>query len=76
MATARVFKNGRSQAIRLPKEFRVEGTEVRVRREGDSIILEPLSRSDWGEAFWEIFGAFGDDFDLGDRGAPQRRDLF
>lgn len=65
--TAKVFWNGRSQAIRLPKEFRFEGAEVRIRREGDRVILEPLSADDWGEAFWAVFGAFGDDFDLGDR---------
>ncbi|HEX3992190.1 MAG TPA: type II toxin-antitoxin system VapB family antitoxin, partial [Acetobacteraceae bacterium] len=46
MATAKVFWSGRSQAVRLPKEFRVEGDEVRIRREGRSIILEPL-QNDW-----------------------------
>ena len=74
--TARVFQNGRSQAIRLPKEFRFEGTEVRIHREGDRVILEPLSGEDWGEAFWEVFGAFADDFDLGDRTRRQARELF
>ncbi|WP_216851240.1 antitoxin, partial [Acidisphaera sp. L21] len=42
MATAKVFWSGRSQAVRLPKEFRFEGTEVRVRREGKAVILEPV----------------------------------
>jgi antitoxin VapB len=46
MATAKVFWSGRSQAVRLPKEFRVEGDEVRIRREGSRIILEPL-QDDW-----------------------------
>jgi antitoxin VapB len=40
--TAKIFKHGRSQAVRLPKEFRLEGTEVRVRRIGRGILLEPL----------------------------------
>jgi antitoxin VapB len=74
--TARVFWNGRSQAIRLPKEFRFEGSEVRIRREGNRVILEPLGGDDWGEAFWEVFGAFGEDFDVGDRSGRQIRELF
>ena len=74
--TARVFWNGRSQAIRLPREFQFEGTEVRIHREGDRVVLEPLGADDWGEAFWELFGAFGDEFDLGDRGRRQPRTLF
>ena len=74
--TVKVFWNGRSQAIRLPREFRVEGTEVQIRREGECIILEPLRGADWSESFWEVFGAFGDDFDLGDRTKRQVRDLF
>ena len=40
--TAKLFKHGRSQAVRLPKEFRMPGTEVRVRRIGRSVLLEPI----------------------------------
>jgi len=43
---AKIFKHGRSQAVRLPKEFRFEGKEVRVRREGRAVILEPLNRTE------------------------------
>ncbi|WP_336955983.1 type II toxin-antitoxin system VapB family antitoxin [Acinetobacter johnsonii] len=39
MATAKVFMTGRSQAVRLPKEFRFEGTEVEIFRRGDEVIL-------------------------------------
>jgi antitoxin VapB len=39
-----VFWSGRSQAIRLPNEFRFDTDEVSVRRHGDMLILEPLSR--------------------------------
>jgi antitoxin VapB len=42
--TAKLFMHGRSQAVLLPKEFRFEGTEVRVRREGRAVILEPITR--------------------------------
>lgn len=44
--TAKLFWSGRSQAVRLPKEFRMEGDEVRIRRQGAAVILEPVA-SDW-----------------------------
>jgi len=53
VSTARLFKNGRSQAVRLPKEFRLPGDEVRIRREGDAVILEPLQRKAWPRGYWE-----------------------
>jgi antitoxin VapB len=53
--TAKLFKNGRSQAVRLPKEFRFKGTEIKIRKEGSRVILEPLDTSDWPTGFWEIF---------------------
>ena len=43
-STAKLFMHGRSQAVRLPKEFRFEGTEVRVSKVGDKVILEPLKK--------------------------------
>lgn len=46
MDTAKVFWSGRSQAVRLPKAFRLEGAEVRIRRQGQAIILEPIA-TDW-----------------------------
>ncbi len=55
--TAKLFRNGRSQAVRLPREFRFQGTAVRIRREGDKVILEPLGRSAWPEGFWAPFVA-------------------
>ena len=47
--TAKVFQNGRSQAVRLPKEFRFEGSEIGVGRVGNSVILYPLDDP------WAIF---------------------
>ena len=40
--TAKLFKTGRSQAVRLPKEFRFEGKEVRIKRHGRGVLLEPM----------------------------------
>jgi antitoxin VapB len=46
MDTAKLFWSGRSQAVRLPKDFRFEGEEVRIRRHGRTVILEPIA-TDW-----------------------------
>lgn len=43
--TAKIFMHGRSQAVRLPKEFRLPGKEVRVRRMGRGVLLEPIERN-------------------------------
>ncbi len=54
MQTAKLFKNGRSQAVRLPAEFRFDGDEVAIRRDPDTgdVILSPLNKSfaEWLEA--------------------------
>ena len=44
MATARVFKSGNSQAVRLPKQFRFRGNEVEIFRRGDEVVLREKSR--------------------------------
>jgi antitoxin VapB len=60
METAKLFWTGRSQAVRLPKEFRFNGKEVHIRRHGSAVILEPVE-NDWR---WldAIAGALDDDF--------------
>jgi antitoxin VapB len=50
--TAKLFMHGRSQAVRLPKEFRFEGTEVRVSRVGDKVILEPMKKPPFDYEAW------------------------
>jgi len=60
MNTAKVFWSGRSQAVRLPKAFRFETDEVRIRRHGRSVILEPVAQNwDWLEA---LTGPVDEDF--------------
>jgi antitoxin VapB len=55
---ASLFMNGRSQAVRLPKEFRFEGTHVYASRDGDRVILTPInSRWDWLDA---VYGSIPD----------------
>jgi antitoxin VapB len=51
-ATAKLFMHGRSQAVRLPKEFRFEGTEVRVSKVGEKVILEPLKEHPFDAEAW------------------------
>jgi len=76
MNTAKLFKTGRSQAVRLPKEFRMSGTEVRIRKEGDKVILEPLDAT-WDSLLTSLT-EFPDDFMTNGREQPetQERDSF
>lgn len=75
VAIAKLFKNGQSQAVRLPKEFRFEGKEVYIQRLGNKIILCEHKQS-WDQFFSED-SAFGDDF-LAQRDdeEPQEREFF
>ncbi len=51
-ATAKLFMHGRSQAVRLPKEFRLPGKEVRVSKVGDKVILEPIEKPPFDVKAW------------------------
>jgi len=72
--TAKIFKSGNSQAVRIPKEFQLEGTEVEIERRGDTLILRPKRRS-WAR-FLESLEQFSDDFMKTGREQPdaQERD--
>lgn len=72
---AKLFMNGNSQAVRLPREFRFPGSSVYIRRQGDEVILSPNPPS-W-DAFFDTPSAFGEDF-LAERddSPPQERDPF
>jgi len=69
--TAKLFKNGESQAVRLPKEFRFEGREVFVKRAGSAVVLFPAARS-W-DTLLQSLDKFPDDF-MSDRQQPQSVD--
>jgi antitoxin VapB len=51
-ATAKLFMHSRSQAVRLPKEYRFEGKEVRISRDGNRVILEPVEKPPFDVAAW------------------------
>ena len=72
---ASIFRNGANQAVRLPQELRFpeEVTEVRIRKQGDNLVLSPI-RPDWA-SFFALTVDVPDDF-LADRGdsPPQDRE--
>ena len=73
VAKAKLFMHGRSQAVRLPKEFRLPGKEVQVSKVGDKVILEPLPAEQKpfdSKAFWAKIDALGGD-DLFQDGPPE-----
>ncbi len=60
MDTAKLFWSGRSQAIRLPKQYRLDADEVRIRRHGNTLVLEPVAENwQWLDA---LAGQLDDDF--------------
>ncbi len=62
MKTAKLFKNGQSQAVRLPKEFRMTGKEVYIKKQGEAIVLLPKDKS-WGTLF-DSLNHFAKDFKI------------
>ena len=69
--TARVFTTGRSQAVRLPKEFRFDTDTVLVHRDGSSVILEPMR--EWPAGYVESFTGVPDDFERPAQGSVEKR---
>jgi antitoxin VapB len=76
MQTAKIFQNGRSQAIRLPKEFQFRGEEVFIQKHGNAVLLIPHEKA-W-EVFIEGLNGFSEDFmkDGRDQGQNQEREGF
>jgi antitoxin VapB len=79
---AKLFKNGRSQAVRLPLEFRFEGTEVQIERDPftGNVTLSPVGsqkKSDWAD-FLELarLTEVPEEFPYRDRSLPDDRDIF
>lgn len=69
METAKLFQNGQSQAIRLPKKYRFLGDKVIIKRVGKAVVLLPYQDS-W-ETLFDSLEQFSDDFMEGDREASQ-----
>jgi antitoxin VapB len=60
MKTAKLFQNGQSQAVQLPKAFQLPGTEVYIKKVGNAIVLIPMDHP-W-ETLFESLSQFSDDF--------------
>ena len=71
---AKIFMNGRSQAVRLPKEYRFNTDEVYITKQGNNVIISE-KKPTWDD-FFDTKSSFGDDF-LNDRNdaEPQERDF-
>ena len=81
MATAKIFRHGGSQAVRLPKAFRFEGTEVSIERRGDQVVLTPKHKpklktlADVAKYLADKYPQGRDFPDIARPRAQQRRDL-
>lgn len=62
MLTAKIFQNGRSQAVRLPKEYRFTDSEVLTHKVGDVVMLFPKSQEDSWNMLLTSLDLFSDDF--------------
>jgi antitoxin VapB len=71
---AKVFWTGRSQAVRLPKEFRFTSDAVSVRREGNAVILEPID--EWPDGYFDSFAGVVTDVERPPQGKADRREPF
>ncbi len=72
MMTAKIFENGRSQAVRLPKECRFNTDEVAVNKIGDIVLLMP--KTDKWSSFMQAIDMFSEDFMAEGRGIPDNQE--
>jgi len=70
MKTAKLFRNGQSQAVRLPKEFRFDGDAVFIKKSGSAVVLIPLAHS-WDSLIGSL-DKFSKDY-MADREQPEQR---
>ena len=78
MVTVKVFQSGNSQAVRLPKELRLEVSELQVTRRGDVLILRPVAPGTSLVGAFDALAQVGDDFlpEGRQQGGEQEREAF
>jgi len=76
MKTAKLFKNGQSQAVRLPKEFRFKGDSVYIQHIGACVVLLPREKDPWKGMFDAVRGFTSDYMDNRDQGEQSDREAF
>ena len=67
--TTTLFLNGRSQAVRLPRDLRLPGKEVSIRRLGDGVFIEPIIETTWPEGFFDAIRIEDDAFARPEQGS-------
>lgn len=72
---AKVFKTGRSQAVRIPKPYRFDCDEVYIERRGDAVILTPRAKPRTWKEFFASAPHFSEDFPIPDDRSPEPIDL-
>jgi antitoxin VapB len=70
---ARIFRNGKNQAVRIPVELSLEAESVTIERQGDALILRPLPSRGWDRFFADPSLVLPADFETGDDPPPQER---
>ena len=70
---AKIFRNGRNQAIRIPVEFSLDTDTVTVEKQGDVLVVRPVYKGGWEAFFGDESLVLPDDFDTGEDPPPQER---
>lgn len=72
MKTAKIFMSGNSQAVRIPKEFRLKGDEVEIQKKGDTLVLRSTRKS-WADLIASLEKFTNDFMKTGRRQPPPQR---
>jgi antitoxin VapB len=71
MTTAKIFRNGNNQAVRIPVELSLDTDTVTIERQGDALILRPLPSGGWERFFADPSLVLPPEFETGDDPPPQ-----
>lgn len=72
--TAKIFRNGRNQAVRIPVEFSFDTDAVTIEKRGEALILRPRREVGWDRFFDDPSLVLPEDFDTGESPPPQERE--
>jgi antitoxin VapB len=75
MVIARIFRNGRNQAVRIPVELSLNADTVSIERQGDALILRPLPTGGWDRFFADESLVLPPEFETGDDPPPHERSV-
>jgi antitoxin VapB len=75
MVIARIFRNGRNQAVRIPVELSLDADTVSIEQQGDALVLRPLPTGGWDRFFADESLVLPPEFETGDDPSPQERSV-